>query len=186
MKTPQFTKDEKNRPILDNYQANFRFFKTFPSDESLLTIRANSHNNLEAYQELGKFDALIRAISWSYGVEPNSFKEEPVLQFNSIECGNKFLNGAFKLLKKHKFKGYISSSVLGMEFYKHLPAGFIEIRIDKKFYHYTFNLSKITFKYFDFQPIYNKFKQPKKDLYNYNFETGKIELNKNCSTLAKY
>jgi len=185
MRIPQLTTDENGRIVLDDFQANFRFLKRFPSDKSLVIFRANSNCNLEAYQELGQFDSLIRAISWGYGVEPNSFNEKPVLQFNSIKDGNKFLNESFKLLKKHEFKGYICSFALCMKFCKHLPTGFIEIRVDETFYHYTFNLSKITFERFNLEPIYNRFRQLKENLYNYNFDTGKIEPNKKCSIWAK-
>ena len=182
MKAPQLTTDENGRIILNDYQANFRFLKTYPKDKSLIVFRANTHGNISAHKELSKFDCLIRAINWGHGIDPLGFSNDPLIKFNSIEDGNKFLNEAFKLLKKHAFNGHITSSVLGTQYYDKLPKGFIEIRIDKKFYHYVFNLSKITFERFDFEPLYKKHYESKTNLYNYNFETGKIEPNKNNPT----
>lgn len=166
---------KKGQIVLNDYQGNFRF------NSQELTITPNSHYGLYEHPKLAKFDCLLRAIYGAYDVDPLSYsinRYQP-LKFNSIEEGNIFLKNCFDLLKKHNFKGYASSGVLGVQYYKYLPKGFIEIR-GKHFYHYIFDIETNTFKKFDFQPIYNK--HYNNNLYNYNFETRKVEPNKNNST----
>lgn len=156
-----------------------RFFKHYRND-GIIEINPNSHGALHKFKDLCKFDSLIRALFWSCGVEPLSYCKESVLKFDNIDNANKFLESSFNLIKKHNYKGHISNSVLGTEYYKYLPKGFVEIRIDKKFYHYIYDFTTFKFTSFNFEPLYKKYYN--NNLYNYNFTTKKIEPNKNNKT----
>lgn len=161
--------------VLSNSDTQHRFGGKLIKDNGKFQLRPQSCGN--PCQLVRTVDSWIRAINWAYALEPQSYKES-ILEFDTIERANKFIDNLFKMVDKFSFKGHISSGVLGLQYYKYLPKGFIEIRIDKKFYHYIFDIDTLEFKKFDFEPIYNKYYNEYINLYDYNFKSKQIEPNR--------
>ena len=160
---------------LSNNDTNHRFGGNIVRDGINFQLRPQSCGN--PCSLVRAFDSWIRAINWAFDFEPQSYKES-ILEFDDTSKANEFIDSLFKIMKKHAFTTRITSGVLGTQYYKYLPKGFIEIRLENgKFYHYLFNKDTFEFTSFDFEPIYKKYYS--ENLYNYNFETKKVEPNKN-------
>lgn len=124
------------------------------------------------------FDTWTRALNGSFGFEPQSYKES-VLEFNSIENANEFIDNLFKVIQKYKLYRDVASHILSKN--GTLPKGIIALRNERNFRFFKVdkdNNFKITL--IDYEHEYLKYHKTDDDLYHYDFNTMKVVQNKKC------